>query len=600
MAFVEPLPALLALDGLQSASSLTLAAGLFLISVWKPLLFIPFVAGWGWVISTIYDKHAARFFLERERWNLIHLCAGTVAILGGVMIPAILGIPGIGGFLLGLGFLILVLAADLFAYAFVIKGDDRVPEAHKITLNIGKRLEAKKAAKAVAKAAGSVKLAIRNADKQIIPAPLQETPEFEVRINAEDVYLKAMRVRASQLELMPAGKDNSYVASVLTDGVRSSVSTLPGAAAIKVIDFWRSAGKMDLADRRRKQVKDIVVEQGTAKKTIRLTSMAAPGGMKLMMLFEPLSAVIRKPAELGLLDVQMAELKSMTTGVPSGVVLIAGQPDGGRTTLLYTILGMHDAYTGQVTTVEMEPQAPLEGIKANSFEEAADGTDYGTFVRSVLRRDPNVLGVAECPDANAAKEVAKSDGDRVRVYLSMRADDGVKAVEQYFQLIGDNALASKHLKGVIAHRLVRKLCTNCRQSVPMTPELGKKLGLSDPKQATLFRKGGKVVVKDKEAICPICEGVGYVGQEGVMEIYLFGDDDRAALEQGNFTALRASLRKRQLPSLGDAARAKVVKGSTSFEEVTRALSPASGGAPAAAQKPSTTSAPGSASAPAKA
>jgi type II secretory ATPase GspE/PulE/Tfp pilus assembly ATPase PilB-like protein len=275
-----------------------------------------------------------------------------------------------------------------------------------------------------------------------------------------------------------------------------------------------------------------------------------------------------------------------------GVVLVAGLPDGGRTTVMYTLLGMHDAYTGQVTTAEMEPQAPLEGIKANSFEEMAEGSDFSTMVRSILRRDPNALGIAECPDANTAKEVAKAEGERVRLYLCMKADDSMKAVEQYFQLVGDNALAAKHLRGVIAHRLVRKLCSNCRAPVQPTPDLLKKLGVPEGKSAQLFRKGGQVIIKNKQETCPVCSGGGYLGQEGVFEVYQFGDEERAALEQANFTGLKAAIRKKQLPGLGDAARAKVIRGTTSVDEMTRVF------APAAAAKPAPQAAP-AAAAPAK-
>jgi type II secretory ATPase GspE/PulE/Tfp pilus assembly ATPase PilB-like protein len=576
------------------AFSLSLAAegGLFLISFWKPLVFLPFICAWGWVISNVYDKHAARFFLPRENWNLAHLCAGAVAILGGFGLPLLLNIEGAAGFIVGLLLTIVILATDIAVYAWAVKRDDRVPEQFKIGFNIGARMAASKAAKQAAKSAAAVRLAIRGSDKAIIAAPAQETPEFEIRIAAEEVYLKAMTNRASQLDFNPTGKDNSYAASVLVDGVRTSLSTLPAQQAVKVMDFWRAAGKMDIADRRKKQVRDIVVEQGTVKRTVRMTSIGTQGGMRLSMLFDPVAAVLRKPEELGLLDSQMAELKRMVDDPKMGVVLVAGLPDGGRTTVMYTLLGMHDAYTGQVTTAEMEPQAPLEGIKANSFEEMAEGSDFSTMVRSILRRDPNALGIAECPDANTAKEVAKAEGERVRLYLCMKADDSMKAVEQYFQLVGDNALAAKHLRGVIAHRLVRKLCSNCRAPVQPTPDLLKKLGVPEGKSAQLFRKGGQVIIKNKQETCPVCSGGGYLGQEGVFEVYQFGDEERAALEQANFTGLKAAIRKKQLPGLGDAARAKVIRGTTSVDEMTRVF------APAAAAKPAPQAAP-AAAAPAK-
>ncbi len=582
-------------DSILSLHTFAADGGLFLLSFWKPLIFLPFFMAWAWVVSVVYDKHAGRFFLPREMWNLGHLIAGTVAVGLGLFGPAIINLEGAAGFFVGLLVMVAILAIDLGVYAWSVKNDTRVPDAFKIGLNLGDRMAAAKANKAAAKAAGAVRLAIRGADKQILLAPAQESPEFEIRVAAEDVYIKAMMNRASQLDFAPAGKDNAYVASVLVDGVRSNLVTLPGQQAIKVMDFWRGAGKMDIADRRKKQVKEIVVEQGPTKRTSRMTSIGTQGGMRLSMLFDPVAAVQRKPDELGLLDNQMAELKRIVADPKFGVVLIAGLPDGGRTTTLYSVLGMHDAYTGQVATAELEVQAPLEGIKANSFEEMAEGSDFSVMIRSVLRRDPNVLGVAECPDDLTAKEVAKSEGERVRVYLCVKAEDSLRAVEQYFNAVGDNAAASKHIRGVIANRMMRKLCVNCRQPVSPTADLLKKLGIPDGAKAQLFRKGGQVMIKNKPETCPVCSGGGYLGQEGVFEVFMFGEEERAALETANFAALKAAMRKRQLPSLSDAARFKVAKGITSVEEMSRVFAPPSTGQ--AAAKPAAPAA--AATAPAK-
>ena len=140
--------------------------------------------------------------------------------------------------------------------------------------------------------------------------------------------------------------------------------------------------------------------------------------------------------------------------------------------------------------------------------------------------------------------------------------------------------------------LVRKLCSNCRAPVQPTPDLLKKLGVPEGKSAQLFRKGGQVIIKNKQETCPVCSGGGYLGQEGVFEVYQFGDEERAALEQANFTGLKAAIRKKQLPGLGDAARAKVIRGTTSVDEMTRVF------APAAAAKPAPQAAP-AAAAPAK-
>src|SRR5205085_6439118 len=96
----------------------------FLVSLWKPvILLVPLVA-WGWVISRVYDKHAARFHLNREMWNLVHMVVALVALLGALAIP----LQGEVAFWIGLAVMLLVLGADLTAYAVVANRDERVPE----------------------------------------------------------------------------------------------------------------------------------------------------------------------------------------------------------------------------------------------------------------------------------------------------------------------------------------------------------------------------------------------------------------------------------------------------------------------------------------
>lgn len=576
--------------------TLAQAGGMMLVSAWKPILLLLVWVPWAWVITKVYDKHAGRFFLPRRRWNLIHLGAGTAALLIALLIP----IPGEAAFWVGLVLMTMILAADLGAYAYFANKDERVPEKHKIRLNM-ESLAQGKAAKEAAKLQAKVSLNIKAPDEKgkltvLVPAPAMETPEYEVRVAAEAVYNAAMQARASQVDIGPAGapgKEGVYGVSLLVDGVRQAGETMPPANAVKVMDFWKAAAKLDISDRRRKLQAMCSVEHDGAKHLVRVTSAGVQGGgMRLTMVFDPEQAVLRKPGELGLLDMQMAELKKITAGT-KGIVLLAAPPDGGRTTLTYSVAQMHDAYTSNVQTVEPEPQAALEGIRANKFEAEKDGAEFSTLVRSVLRRDPQVVFVAELLDANTGKEISKADLDRTRVYVSLRADSALAALEVWMRTIGDPALASKRLEGVVCGRLLRKLCTNCRVGYPPSADMLKKLGLPPDKIPQLFKKGGQVLIKNKPEICPMCNGAGYMGQEGIFEVYSLDDEDRSMLAAGNFNGLKAGLRKKQQPTIQQAAIRKAVDGTTSVEEVMRVTAPPA----AAAPRPASPAAPGAAPAP---
>lgn len=561
---------------------LTLGAeSYFLVSFWKPIiLLVPFVA-WAWVISRIYDKHAARFHLNRTMWNLIHLVVGLVAFAAAVAIP----LPGEAAFWIGLGVMILLLAADLVAYAVVANRDERVPEEFHIRFNqIFSRVAEARAAKAAAKRAGKAELVIQAADKQTVPVPDRESPEFEVRLASESFVLRGMEMRASQVDLGPTGKDGAYAVSYLVDGVRHPGETFPGPAAFKIIDFWKAAAKLDLNDRRRKLTGDVVVERGVDKLRIRVNSSGTQGGMRLTMLFDPEKAVRRKAENLGLLDNQFAVLTQLVEE-RQGVVLLAAPADMGRTTTLYSVLRMHDAYTQNVQTVEMEPQDALEGVRQNHYEQTGDGPEYSTYVRSILRRDPQVVGVAEMPDDQTAKEIARADHERTRVYLSLRTDQALTAIQAWLKAVGDPELAASALHGVMAQKLLRKLCINCRVAYQASPDMLKRLGAGD-KPRQLFKKGGQVLIKNKPEVCPVCSGIGYAGQEGIFEIYPIGKAERELIKTGNWAALKAEFRKKGLPTIQQAALKKALDGITSVEELLRVTAEGgAGGPPRPQQRP---------------
>ncbi|MCC6677692.1 MAG: Flp pilus assembly complex ATPase component TadA [Phycisphaerales bacterium] len=535
-----------------------------LVSWWKPVVLLLPLVGWAWVVSRVLDKHAARFYLPQKRWNLAHLIVGFVALAAAFLMP----VPGEGGFWAGLGAMILILCADVGAYWFAQSRDERVPEGHKLRFNMFQELAAKRAEKAIAKKAGKSELQIKGPDKGLVMPPGPESPEFQTRVVAEQLFIRALENRAAQVDLGPTGKDTTYGSVLLIDGVKQAGEQMPAAEAFKVIDFWKGAAKLDLADRRRKLSGDINVERGVDRKKVRIMSSGTQGGMRLTMLMDPEESVRRKPDAMGLLEPQLAELKSIVQeGL--GVVLLAAPPDGGRTTTMYTLVKMHDAYTSNVQTIETDIQDAPEGVRQNKWDPQAEGPDFSTLVRSILRRDPNVVALADLPDQATAKEVAKADQERTRIYVSLRADGALPAIQMWMKTIGDAELGSKCLHGVVAQKLVRKLCINCRMPYQPTGDQLKKLGLPADKVKQLFKKGGQVLVKNKPEVCNVCQGTGYTGQEGVFEVYLLGQAERDMIKEGNWNGLRTELRKKQLPGLLQAALKKAVDGTTSLEEVGR-------------------------------
>ncbi len=545
-----------------------LATGFVLVSWWKPLLFLPPFIAWAWLVATVYDKHAARFHLPRERWNLIHLIAGLVALFAGIFLPMLIGLEGAVGLLVGYAVFLLVLAIDTAIYPAVANKDPRVPEGHQVRLNLESFKEAR-ARKAEAKQAGTAELVVIAADKSKVPVPNRDTPEFAVRVAAEQALIKGLDLRASQIDLAPASRDGAYAARYLVDGVPQTGDTFSPQEAAQIIDFWRAAAGMDLADRRKPQTGHIrVMRAEDTTMEIRVSSIGSQAGLRLSMKINPAEAVRRTCETLGLFDAQLETLREITRD-PKGIVLLAAPPGQGRTTTLYSIVKMHDAYTTNVQTLEFEIEDSLEGVKQNVFDRFSEDQDFSKTLRSIVRRDPDVVGVVEVPDKDTAAEAARADLERTRIYLSLRARDAFQALQLWVRLLGDMELAARDIHGVVANRLLRKLCENCKVAYQPTPDMLKKLALPADRVTQLYKKGGQVLVKNKPEICPVCNGIGYAGQEGVFEVYPFTQEERELLAQGNLQALRAELRKKKYISIQQAALRKAVEGITSIEEVMR-------------------------------
>src|SRR5205085_11666893 len=142
-------------------------------------------------------------------------------------------------------------------------------------------------AKRKQKQQATVSLVIKGPDKQLVIAPAAETPEFAVRAAAEEIYTRALEMRASQVDIGPTGKDGLYAASFLIDGVRQTGEPMPAQNAARIMDFWKSSAKLDVADRRRKLSGAVTVEKDTFKHNLRGSSIGAQGGMRGTRVVDP-------------------------------------------------------------------------------------------------------------------------------------------------------------------------------------------------------------------------------------------------------------------------------------------------------------------------
>jgi len=543
----------------------TLAEAFVLISWWKAiLLLLPFVP-WAYLVSSVFDKHAGRFYLGQERWAAVHTAAGIAAFALAFFMP----IPAWWGFIVSMIAVLAILGGDIALFVMVTNRHENVPDHAKLKIDLSK-LKASREAKAAARQAATVTLALKTPSGKTVPPPQKDTPEYEVRTAAEKLFIDAKINNANRVEVLPTGKENVYGVRSLIDGVWTAGEQMPANQAIKLIDLWKEAAGLDVSDRRRRLIGRTQVMRDDVKTPVRVTASGVRGGMKLTLTLDPEGAVQRSFEDLGPLESQLEAFRNLPTG---GIVLLGAKPLQGATTTLYAAVQTHDAYTQNVQTMEMEPEAALEGVKQVQYEASADGPEYSTMLRSIIRRDPDVVGVAEIPDAETAREIAHAEADRVRLYASVRADSALGAVQFFAKAVGSPSDAARGLRAAMAQKLLRKLCENCRVPYEPPQDMVKKLGLPPDKVKQLYKKGGQVLVRNKPETCPVCGGRGYDGQIGAFEIYSIGDDERALIGEQDWSGLRAAWRKQQLPSIQQVALRRAVEGLTSIEEITRVTAP---------------------------
>jgi type II secretory ATPase GspE/PulE/Tfp pilus assembly ATPase PilB-like protein len=184
-------------------------------------------------------------------------------------------------------------------------------------------------------------------------------------------------------------------------------------------------------------------------------------------------------------------------------------------------------------------------VRQGEFNPLADGPSHANTVRSVLRRDPDVVAVAELVTPETAVEIVNADIERSRVYVGLRADNALLAVRQFHKAAGGSDKVAKTLKGVVAGKLARKLCENCRVAYQPAPDLLRKLGLPADRVKQLFKKSGQVIPQNKNQpeTCPVCRGTGYLGRVGIYEAYPITPEAQAAIEKQNWDGLRTEFRK---------------------------------------------------------
>jgi type II secretory ATPase GspE/PulE/Tfp pilus assembly ATPase PilB-like protein len=285
------------------------------------------------------------------------------------------------------------------------------------------------------------------------------------------------------------------------------------------------------------------------------------GESVIIRLGDPLRRV--EMGELGVSEEQQEQLSTLLSR-PSGLLLVTGPSGSGLSTTLATCLLRVDASRLHVVTLEDPPEQELPKVTQIPLEA---GSTFAGGLRAVLRHDPDVVMAGELPDAEAAREAVRVSLTGHLVLSTLHTNDAPGAITRLLDMGVEPFLVTSTVMGVLAQRLVRALCPQCREPVEVETSGLVQAGLAVPQRT------GRITLW-RAARCPQCRQTGYQGRIGVFEVLTVDHHIRSLMiKHTSSSQIRQSAISRGMMSLWQAGWRAVSSGVTSLEELTRGLSP---------------------------
>jgi type II secretory ATPase GspE/PulE/Tfp pilus assembly ATPase PilB-like protein len=544
------------------------------VNPWKALAILVVLLVWTRLLTWI-DKDTIVARLPREIINL--------AMLGALIAGYILFffLPGFG---LAFGVLMLLFVGDLGTYvglrAYSVGLGDLTEQFAQWRAGMFK----KKGAAAVKMVAGRVTIMDKNGAAE--PIPESDSPDALRYESAQQVLTMALSKGAQRIDLI-AGEPAAV--SYTVDGVKYESESLDRNRSGAAVQFLKRVAGLDMNERRKPQTGLFRTNLDNKRGFMQITTFGSTAGESMRLIADPQDRHNFKLENLGFHE---SQLKTLTATIQEGggVVLLAAPKGQGLTSLAYAVIRAHDAFVYHIHTVERAPEMDLEGITQNALPANVAPAEEAKQVSWVVSQEPDVIMITLLEDPRSAAELAKFAVENHRVYVCLHANNTFDALRQWRRLVGDDVLAMKNLRMVVAGRLVRRLCAACKTGYTPDPTQLRKLNMNPEAVGKLYlaRKEPMRDAKGHPVPCNFCYDLAFKGRVGIYEIFIIDAEVRKIVEEGGSdNQLKQSFRKQRSLLLQEAALAYVQAGETSVEEVLRVLKDAQAatasrpGAPAA-------------------
>ncbi|MCX8026280.1 MAG: ATPase, T2SS/T4P/T4SS family [Thermodesulfovibrionales bacterium] len=372
------------------------------------------------------------------------------------------------------------------------------------------------------------------------------------------IILEALRYNASDIHIEP--KTKYTLVRYRIDGILHSKIKVPTHIHPAVISRIKILAKLDIAERRRPQDGRITIKTGTKIVDVRVSTMPTINGEKVTMRVLDKSASVKRLNDIGLLQEDLEKLE-LLINKPQGIIISTGPTGSGKTTMLYSILYHMLKPTKNFETIEDPVEYFLEDANQVHIKEAT-GLTFPMVLRATLRQDPDVILVGEIRDFETADVAFKAALTGHMVLTSLHTNNTVASITRLIDMGIKPFLISSAVEGIIAQRLVRRVCNYCKTTTKPDIQVLKLLRLPLDSISEVSVGEG----------CSRCNGTGYSGRTGVFEVFVMNEEFRHLISYNYREAEIFSLAKLGgMKTLMEDAFIKVKMGITTLDEVLRVI-----------------------------
>ncbi len=373
-------------------------------------------------------------------------------------------------------------------------------------------------------------------------------------VNAVEYMLRyAYDQKASDIHIEP--KRDSTPVRIRIDGVLHLMHNIPKAIHNSIVSRIKTLSRMDIAEKRRPQDGRIKTEFKGKEVELRISTLPTAFGEKVVIrIFDP-DVLLQQLGDLGFYEREYDLLMSYLMKT-HGIILVTGPTGSGKTTTLYSSLKKVASPEVNIVTIEDPIEMVVEEFNQVGVQPKIDVT-FATTLRTILRQDPDIIMVGEIRDSETANNAVQASLTGHLVLSTLHTNDAPTSVSRLIDLGVPKFLISSTILGIMAQRLVRKICKNCKTDRFLTDDEVSYLTLQPNQYKVYYGEG-----------CNDCRGTGYKGRDGIFELMNVSDNIRKLIGDGADTlTLTNQARSEGMLSLREGAIKKMLEGVTTYEEV---------------------------------